>query len=155
MSAARSLRSPDSGTLGQGLRFAISGGIVMLVYLATTTLLASVVGLHFQLALAIGFCAGLLVHFTLQRVFVWTHHEEFALPLHDQIGRYLLVAGAQYGLTAASTALLPAALGVPTEAVYLATVAVIVCANFIVFRHGIFHAKPASRAEPPVARIGA
>ena len=26
---------------------------------------------------------------------------------------------------------------------FLATVAVIVCTNFLVFRHGIFHAKPA------------
>lgn len=127
--------------LGQGLRFAISGGTVALVYLATTTVLAEVVGLPFQVALAIGFCVGLVVHFTLQRLFVWTHHEEFALPLAHQVGRYLAVAAMQYGVTAASTALLPSALGVSTELVYLATVAVVLSVNFIVFRHGIFHAK--------------
>jgi len=137
----RTLRSPESGLLGQGVRYALAGGTVALVYLVTTIVLAEVVGLPFQVALAIGFGVGILVHFTLQRLFVWTHHEEFALPLHHQVGRYLIVAGVQYGVTAASTALLPSALGVPVEIVYLATVAVVVSVNFMVFRHGIFHAK--------------
>ena len=114
-----------------------------LVYLTTTTVLAEVLGMPFQAALAIGFSVGLIVHFTLQRLFVWTHHEEYALPLHHQVGRYLALAAAQYGVTAASTSLLPSALGVPTEVVYLATVAVVLSTNFLVFRHGIFHAKPA------------
>ena len=93
------------------------------------------------------------VHFTLQRLFVWTHHEEFALPLSHQIGRYLFVAAAQYGVTAASTALLPSALGLPTEVVYLATVAVLLVVNFLVFRNAIFHAKPG--AIDPARRSGA
>ena len=136
------LRAPDPGILRQGLRFALAGGTVALVYLTTTTVLAEVVGMPFQAALAIGFCVGLLVHFTLQRLFVWRHYEEFALPLHHQAGRYLVVAAIQYGVTVASTSLLPAALGVSTELVYLATVAVVLSTNFLVFRHGIFHAKP-------------
>jgi putative flippase GtrA len=123
LSVARSLRSPSSGLLGQGVRF------------------ADVVGLPFQAALAIGFCVATVVHFTLQRVFVWTHHEEFALSLHHQAARYVATAAVQYGLTAASTAWLPSGLSVSTEIVYLATVAVVVSANFLVFRHGIFHAK--------------
>lgn len=136
--------------LGQGVRFALSGGTVALVYLATTTILAEVVGLPFQVALAIGFAVAIALHFTLQRLFVWTHHEEFALPLAHQAGRYLVVASVQYGVTAASTALLPSALGVSTEVVYLATVAVVLSVNFLVFRHGIFHAKPvATDSVPP------
>jgi putative flippase GtrA len=149
---ARALRAPGPGILRQGIRFALAGGTVALVYLTTTTLLAEVFGLPFQAALAIGFSVGLLVHFTLQRLFVWTHHDEFALPLHHQVGRYLALAAAQYGVTAASTARLPAALNVSAEAVYLATVAVLVSANFLVFRHGIFHAKAAALEgdhEPP------
>jgi putative flippase GtrA len=139
--AARHLLSPNSGILGQGMRFGLAGGTVALVYLATTTVLAEVVGMPFQLALGIGFCVGLVVHFTLQRVFVWTHHEEFALSFHQQLGRYLVIAAVQYGITAASTSLLPPVLGLPTEVVYLATVAVVVSTNFIVFRHGVFHAQ--------------
>jgi putative flippase GtrA len=115
---------------------------VALVYLGATLLIADVVGVPFQAALAIGFCVGIMVHFTLQRLFVWTHHEEFALPLHHQAGRYLIVAGVQYGVTVASTSLLPPILGVATEIVYIATVAVVVSTNFLLFRHGIFHAKP-------------
>lgn len=137
------LRSPDSGILGQSVRFALVGGLVMLIYLLTTILLADIAGLPFQLALPIGYFVGLVAHFTLQRVFVWVHHEEFALPLHHQVGRYLLVAGTQYGLTAASTSVLPSVLGLSTELVYIGTVAALVSLNFLVFRHRIFHAKPA------------
>jgi putative flippase GtrA len=125
--------------LGQGVRYGLAGATVALVYLSTTTILAEVVQIPFQIALAIGSCVALVVHFTLQRLFVWRHHEEFSLPLHHQAGRYLTVAGAQYGLTIASTLLLPAVLGVSTEIVYLATVVLLASTNFLVFRHGIFH----------------
>lgn len=135
------------------MRFALAGGTVALIYLGTTTVLADVVGMPFQAALAIGFCVGLMVHFTLQRLFVWTHHEEFALPLRHQVGRYLAVAAVQYGVTAASTSLLPSALGLPTEIVYLATVAVVLSTNFLVFRHGIFHSKPATIEPAPPSII--
>jgi putative flippase GtrA len=107
----------------------------------------------FQVALAIGFCVGLAVHFTLQRMFVWTHHDEFALPLHHQAGRYLIAAAVQYGVTAASTALLPGVLGVDTEVVYLATVLVVLSTNFLVFRNGIFHTKQAVKDPAPVSVI--
>jgi putative flippase GtrA len=132
------------------VRFVLSGGTVALVYLATTTILANVAGLPFQAALAIGFCFSLVVHFTLQRLFVWTHHEEFALPLSHQVGRYLAAAGVQYGATAASTGLLPSAVGVSTEIVFLATVLLAVSANFLVFRHGIFHAKEIPDDQAPI-----
>ncbi|HUA75575.1 MAG TPA: GtrA family protein [Solirubrobacteraceae bacterium] len=144
-SRRRSLRakllSPELGLLGQGFRFALAGGLVSLVYVLTTILLADVAGVPFQVALPLGYAIGLATHFTLQRVFVWVHHEEFALPVHHQVGRYLLVAAVQYGLTAASTSFFPGLLGVSTELVYLATVAILVSANFFVFRYGIFHAK--------------
>jgi putative flippase GtrA len=132
--------SPDTRIVGQGLRFAVAGCVVAVVYLLTTTLLFTT-GMPFQAALAIGFCVGLAVHFSLQRRFVWADHEEFALPLHHQAGRYLALAGAQYGVTAASTSLLPAVLGLPVEVVYLPTVALLTSINFLVFRRGIFHAR--------------
>ena len=133
------LRSPESGAIGEGIRFAMAGGTVALIYLTTTTVLAEVVDVPFQVALAIGTATALIAHFTLQRLFVWVHHEEFALGLHAQAGRYLLVAAIQYGLTAASTSLLPGALGVPVTAVYLVTALTLATINFLVFRGGIFH----------------
>jgi putative flippase GtrA len=150
----RTLRSPESGLVGQGLRYAIAGATVAIINLATTLVLADVVGLPFQAALAIGFACAITAHFTLQRTFVWIHHSEFALALHHQALRYLLNAGTQYGLTALSTALLPSLLGAATEAVYLATLALLVGANFLIFRHGIFHAQPtpeAARTATPQA----
>jgi putative flippase GtrA len=136
--ALRRLR-PRSGLVGQGARFVLAGIVVAIVYLSLTTFFALVVGLPFQAALALGFCFALAVHFTLQRLFVWTNRDAFALPFHHQAGRYLLVTGAQYGMTAASTALLPTALGVPTEAVYLLTAPLLALSNFFVFRHVVFH----------------
>ena len=43
--------------------------------------------------------------------------------------------------------MLPAALGVPTEVVYLAMVAALPVINFAVFRYVIFHAKPAAEDQ--------
>ncbi|HUB35302.1 MAG TPA: GtrA family protein [Solirubrobacteraceae bacterium] len=142
----RVLRAPDPGIARQGLRFALAGGTVAFVYLAITTALSELTGLPFQAALAIGWCCSIAVHFTLQRQFVWRHHDDFALPLSNQTGRYLAVAGAQYGVTVAATSLLPAALGVSAEAVYLTTVTVLVVANFLIFRNLVFHARAVTGA---------
>jgi putative flippase GtrA len=123
----------------QGIRFALSGVIVSIVYIAITTVLAEVSHLEFQLALAIGWCAAVSIHFTLQRLFVWAHEARFALPFAHQVGRYMLVACAQLGVTVTSTAVLPAVLGLPAEAIYLMTAVLLTLINFVVFRNGIFH----------------
>jgi putative flippase GtrA len=137
-------RGPRARLAGQGLRFAASGGAVALVYVVTTTLLAQVIGLPFELALAIGFSLAIATHFTLQRVFVWSHADGFALPVRQQALRYLPMAALQYGLTAAATAVLPQLLGVSTEVVYLAAAAVLSALNFFVFRARVFHAAAGS-----------
>jgi hypothetical protein len=74
---------------------------------------------------------------------VWVHDEEFALPFQHQARRYLLVAGLQLGLTAASTSLLPPVLGVSAEIVYLVTVALLTTVNFLLFRNVVFHSAQA------------
>jgi putative flippase GtrA len=135
------LLSPEFGLLGQGLRFALAGGFVSVVYVVTTIVLADLAGVPFQIALPIGYAIGLATHFTLQRLFVWVHDDEFALSIHHQVGRYLLVAAVQYGLTALSTSLLPSLLDLPTDLVYVVTVVCLVSINFFVFRHGIFHSR--------------
>lgn len=131
---------------GQGFRFVLTGGIVALVYVTTTTVLAQVVGLRFEVSLAIGFAVAIATHFSLQRMFVWRHAAAFALRFHHQLGRYLFVAGIQYALTAAITATLPRALGVSAEVVYLPTVAILSATNFVIFRSRIFHPELDQRA---------
>ena len=101
----------------QWFRFVLVGGIVFGVYVGTTTLLAEVVGLPFEVALAIGFALAIATHFSLQRFFVWRHAAAFALPLHHQLVRYMAMAAIQYGLTATITATLPHAFGVSPEVV--------------------------------------
>jgi putative flippase GtrA len=127
--------------LAQGVRFALSGAFVSVVYISVTTVLAEVSHLRFQVALAIGWSAAVVVHFTLQRTFVWANENDFVLPFRHQVGRYLVVAVSQLGVTATTTAVFPSVLGVPAEAVYLATAALITLVNFLVFRNGIFHAE--------------
>jgi putative flippase GtrA len=126
------------------------GGLVTLFYLTTTTLLYKVAGLPFQAALAIGFVASLLLHFTLQRLFVWMHADGFALPFRHQVGRYVAMAGTQYGCTVAATAVLPDALGVATEIVYLVTMAIVTIAGFLLMRFVIFHAGAETPSVAPV-----
>lgn len=148
------LRSPDSGTVGQGLRYAISGTIVALWYLAATTVLADLFGLPFQLALGISFMTAVLLHFTLQRFFVWVHHSEFALGLGAQVSRYLVVAGSQYAITAAATAVLPSALDLPVLLVYYATAITLASVNFLIFRGRVFHAEHGPSATEAVMPSG-
>ncbi len=124
---------------GQGLRFMIVGAVVAGVYVGTTTLLAEVIGVGFEASLAIGFALAITMHFILQRLYVWRHGSDFALPMHHQLVRYLAMAGLQYGLTAAITGTLPRALGTSPEVVYLPAVALLTVTNFLVFRSRIFH----------------
>jgi putative flippase GtrA len=138
----RDIRSPDWGLAGQGIRFAISGSLVALLYISVTTALHEAFAVPFQIALASGFAAGVMLHFTLQRVFVWRHHQSFALALHQQAARYLLVCCTQYGVTALATARLPSLLGLPVELVYLITMVGVTSVNFIVFRGRVFHGVP-------------
>jgi putative flippase GtrA len=142
----RDIRSPRWGVYGQGFRFALSGGFVALVYATATTVLHEVFALPFELALAIGYVLSAIVHYTLQRVFVWRHSERFALRADRQLIRYLCVSGSQYGLTALATARLPALLGVSVEFIYLPTMLTLAVVNFVIFRTRVFHAGSAREA---------
>jgi putative flippase GtrA len=130
----------------QATRFVVTGGVVTVFYVLATAFLSKVVDLPFQVALPVAFCAALALHFTLQRLFVWTR-DDYALRLHHQLGRYLGVAGFQYGLTAAATAALPSRLGVSVFLAYLGTTAIVSVANFLIFRSRIFHGQRMGDSE--------
>ena len=135
----RDIRSPEWGLAGQGVRFAISGCLVAVMYVTVTTVLHEGFAVAFQAALAIGFVTSVALHFTLQRLFVWRHHERFALAVHHQAVRYLGMCAAQYAITALSTARLPSLLSLPVEVVYVVTMLTVAGVNFIVFRGRVFH----------------
>ena len=133
------------GISTRGVRFVLAGGTVAVYYLTSTSVLANVVGLPFEVALIIGFLSAICLHFTLQRFFVWVHADDFALPVHHQLLRYLVVVGSQYGITALATGFLPAALGVPTEVVYLITASLLAVTNFLVMGSRVFHGEGSSQ----------
>jgi putative flippase GtrA len=138
------LRRPELGTLGQGIRYALAGGTVALVSLTVTIVLAQGVGIAFEVSFVIGYTLAVITHFTLQRVFVWSHHEEFALPIHHQLGRYLPVALTNYGLVALAIAFLPHALGASTLVVYVSATALVTLCSFVILRSRVFHAEKSS-----------
>jgi putative flippase GtrA len=120
-------------------RFIIAGGALAIFYLGLTSLLA-VVGVPFQAALIVSFLAAVALHFTLQRLFVWAPRGKYALPLREQLRRYLPLVLAQYLTTAAATATLPGWLGLPVLAVYIGVTLAYTLFNFLFFRARIFHA---------------
>jgi putative flippase GtrA len=126
--------------MGQGMRYVLSGGAVAMITVAVTVTLAEGVGLVYEVSYAIGYCVALATHFSLQRWFVWAHHDGFALSIRNQLARYLPFALFNYGFVAASIALLPRLLGVSTSVAYLEATAIITFLSFLVLRTRIFHA---------------
>jgi putative flippase GtrA len=121
------------------LRYAAAGGLVAVVYVGGTLLLSGPVGLPIQAAIPIAYVVAVVLHFLLQRTFVFRHDGDFALSVREQIVRYLLIAATQYPATAALTALLPVLFGMSDQVAYLITVALISLTFFFVLRWGVFH----------------
>jgi putative flippase GtrA len=131
---------------GRAVRFGIAGGTMSIFYLGLTTFLA-LIGVPFQAALLVSFLAAVALHFTLQRVFVWSQRGEYALPMRQQLKRYLPLVVVQYVTTAGATAVLPAWLGLPVLAVYIGITLLYSLFNFLFFRARIFHAAMESNAS--------
>lgn len=115
-------------------------------YIALTVLLA-VIGVPFQAALIVSFLSAVALHFTLQRVFVWSPRGYYALPLRRQLQRYLPFVTAQYVTTAAATATLPEWLGLPVLPVYIGIALSYSLFSFLFFRARIFHTAVESSAN--------
>jgi putative flippase GtrA len=135
------IRRPELGVLGQGIRYAIAGMTVACVSMTGTIVLAEVVGLAYEAAFAIAYTTALVTHFSLQRYFVWSHHEAFALLLHLQLVRYLPIALANYGVVAIALAVLPGALGVASLPVYVIATLSVTVLSFLLLRTSVFHAQ--------------
>jgi hypothetical protein len=123
---------------GRAARFVIAGGAMSIFYLGLTSIL-TVIGLAFQAALVVSFVSAVALHFTLQRLFVWSQHGKYALPWHRQLKRYLPLVSVQYVTTAGATAILPTWIGLPVLAVYIGITVAYSLFNFLFFRTRIFH----------------
>jgi len=147
------IRRPELGLRGQAIRYALAGATVAFVSITGTLVLAEAVGLAYEAAFGIAYAAAVVTHFTLQRYFVWSHHEDFALPLHFQIVRYLPIAAFNYGVVAVAIAILPHALHTQSRVVYLASTVSMTAISFVLFRSSVFHAQEPESGEQPAAIV--
>ncbi len=122
------------------VRFLISGGIVAVVSLSLTTTLR-LTGTPFQLAFAVGYVCGIIVHFGLHRYFTFASVETYALGARSQAQRFVATVVVQYLLIAGGVALLAPLLGVPDLAVYFTLIVLMSVGNFLITRHRIFHGR--------------
>lgn len=137
MRSIRTLLTHD--LTGPLIRYGIAGGCVALVYLGVPLLLHDVVGLPIEAAIPIAYALALMLHFNLQRHFVFRHVDEFELTTWQQIGRYAVMASIQYPTTAIATAFLPGLLHLSSDVAFLAITLTISLAAFLLLRGHVFH----------------
>jgi putative flippase GtrA len=118
-------------------RFAVAGGFVAFVNLGTGALLLAL-GVEVQLTVAIAYLTAITTHFTLQRLFVFAGHGEFALTLGQQLRRYAAMAAVQYPTTAGLVALMVAA-GFSNLAAVVCAALLVTPVTYFVLRTRMFH----------------
>jgi putative flippase GtrA len=128
-------RHPTVQRLG---RFALSGVAVQGVYTALMAILLLGVDLPRQLALAISYTGALIVHFTLNRQFVFAPSDGYVHGLSSHGKRYVLAAVVVYGVTALGLAVLPEALGVSPFVAWALMLVVIASLNFVLLGRFVF-----------------
>jgi putative flippase GtrA len=124
---------------GPGIRYVIAGSIVAVVYLGLPVGLYDGAGVPVEAAIPIAFALAIVLHFTLQRAFVFRHITTFALSTRAQIRRYGVIAAVQYPTTAALTALLPSLLHLPQRDCFVIITLSMSLVSFTVLRTRIFH----------------
>jgi putative flippase GtrA len=130
-------------------RYLVTGATVALVYIGLTLLLSAVAGLPMPVSVAVAYFIAVVVHFTMQRRFVFGHVESFALAVHHQIGRYIVVGGAQYLVMLGATEVLAPRVGVSGQVAFLVCAALLALLGFLTLREGVFHPHPEPAARKP------
>jgi putative flippase GtrA len=120
------------------VKFAITGGLVAVVAFACMTVQLTVLGVPGQLALVITYLIQTVVHFSLNRQWVWHGEGHYALHVTAQGRRYLCVVLVSYAVNAVSLATLPGWLGVPELAVYFGVTALLAVISYLIFRFWVF-----------------
>lgn len=139
-----SLRSPGSAHWrAQGLRFALVGAFIMVLYVTVTTVVRTVFGAPWPVAVGAGYVIATSTHFLLHRTVVFRSEEGFALSAGQQLPRFVAIVVCQYLVTVAGMAVLPEALGLPSLVVYLGVACTVTAVSFLILRTRLFH--PAAR----------
>lgn len=122
-----------------GLRYAITGVIVGVVYIGTPVVLNGGFGVPVEVAIPLAYLVAITLHFNLQRHFVFRHISSFALSARQQIGRYVIIGAVQYPTTAIATAVLPSVLGLSQRITYVVVTLTMSLGSFLLLRTHIFH----------------
>lgn len=123
----------------QLVRFGLTGALAFAIYTGGTLLLSGPLGLPIVLAIGLAFSASVAFNFTMQRHFVFLDRETFALRARTQLGRYIFAATCNYLLTSLIVTVVPDALGVSQQLVFVVTAVVMSLVGFTVVRWWIFH----------------
>ena len=128
----------DSALLAQGGRFAAVGGFITVLYIVVTAAVRFT-GAPWWLAIAVGYVVATSTHFVLHRTVVFRREEGFALPLSQQLPRFVAVVCCQYAVTTLAMTFLPGVLGLPEILVFFAVAACVTAASFLLLRTKLFH----------------
>jgi putative flippase GtrA len=123
----------------QVVRFVMAGGFTAVVSIGAVLLLSGPVGLPIQVAILSSYPLLLVMHFSLQRWFVFARDDAYALRGGAQVRRYLSVVAVQYVYVAACTAALVHFADVADRSAYLIAVLSGAAAVFTVMRLRVFH----------------
>jgi putative flippase GtrA len=123
----------------QLVRYAFAGAATAAIGTTTVLLLSGVAGLGIQLAILCSYPLILIVHFALQRFFVFVDRETYTLAVTVQLRRYLVVSAGHYGCVAAGTALLVRLAGLDDQVAYVITILTMPIVMFVALRLGVFH----------------
>jgi putative flippase GtrA len=134
--AAELVRHPITG---QALRFGIAGGTVTLVNLAIPIVLNDALGIPIEVVIPFAYIVAASLQFTLQRMFVFRHVEQFALSTRAQLMRYVLIGAVQYPTVALGTFALPKLFDISSKAAFLGTSLTFSFCLFLFMRKRVFH----------------
>jgi len=128
---------PLAGQMG---RYAITGIVVAIVYIGATLGLSGPGGLPVQVAIPVAILIAAILHFTMQRFFVFASGDEYQLGMTGQLRRYAVLNAGQYVATAAGTALGHHVLGLRQQVAYVICALAITSVTFLFLRTRVFHA---------------
>jgi putative flippase GtrA len=137
LNSGRAVALRQHPTAQRFARFALTAIVAQGAYASLLALFLLGFGYPRQTALAISYVITLLIHFTLNRQFVFAKGN-FKRGLSAQGARYLVIAASAYVITALGLALLPEALGIAPYFAWALLTTVIGTVNFAILGRFVF-----------------
>jgi putative flippase GtrA len=119
-------------------RFALSAIAVQGFYAAVMAICLIGIGLPRQASLVIAYAGALVVHFTVNRQFVFAPRQGYAQGVSAHGTRYLVTAAIVYVITAVGLAVLPEWLGIAPYVAWLLITGTIGVLNFFLLGRFVF-----------------